>query len=85
LKDKEHLKSCQCLEQYSQELVELNANSLKEKQELLKKCSCEKSAKTRVPYYDIYNYGYTYCEICEEKVKGAGKHGVIKNRNSPSF
>lgn len=60
-------------------------NSLKEYQEKLKGCKCVKSAKTRVPYYDFANYGYTYCEKCEAKVEGAGKHGVIKNRNNPSF
>jgi hypothetical protein len=73
------------LEEESQEIYELFANSLKQTEEKLKKCKCAKSEKTRTPYYDSGNYGYAYCEICEEKVKGAGKHGVIKNRNNPSF
>jgi hypothetical protein len=85
LKDKEHLKDCDCLEIEAQSLVELFTGSLKEKQEKLKKCQCETNPKTRTPYYDISNYGYTYCEKCEERITGAGKHGVIKNRNSSQF
>ena len=85
LKDKEHLKNCDCLEREVKELVELFASSLKEYQEKLKECKCERSEKTRTPYYDWANYGYTYCEKCESTIKGAGKHGVIKNRNNPSF
>jgi hypothetical protein len=38
-----------------------------------------------VAVYDYQNYGYTYCEKCEVKIKGAGKMGVIKNRNDPRF
>jgi hypothetical protein len=65
--------------------VGLFTDSLKEYQEKLKECKCEVSNKPRTPYYDNENYGYTYCEKCETEVKGAGKHGVIKNRNNPSF
>jgi RNA polymerase-binding transcription factor DksA len=85
LKDKGHLDNCSCLEQKAQELADLFTNSLKEYQEKLKECKCEVSNKIRTPYYDFANYGYTYCEKCEVEIKGAGKHGVIKNRNNPRF
>jgi hypothetical protein len=38
-----------------------------------------------VAYYDYQNYGYAYCQGCEKKLDGAGKHGLIKNRNDPQF
>jgi hypothetical protein len=25
------------------------------------------------------------CYLCGKELKGAGKHGVVKNRNNPSF
>jgi len=85
LKDNQRLESCDCLEKEVKELVELFNSSLKEREEKLKECKCEISPKTRTPYYDSANYGYTYCDKCETSIKGAGKHGVIKNRNNPSF
>lgn len=85
IKDKEHLKNCNCLEKEAKNLVDLFISSLKEYQDKLKECKCEISNKPRTPYYDWANYGYTYCEKCEATTKGAGKHGVIKNRNNPSF
>ncbi|CAJ0629808.1 15424_t:CDS:2 [Entrophospora sp. SA101] len=54
-------------------------------EKLAKECQCEISNKPRTPYYDTSNYGYAYCEICETRIAGAGKHGVIKNRNDPKF
>ena len=67
-------------------LAEKQQNILLEEWEgKLKECKCEISPKTRTPYYDSANYGYTYCEKCETTIKGAGKHGVIKNRNNPNF
>jgi len=30
--------------------------------------------------YDLAN-----CYLCSKELKGAGKHGVIKNRNNPNF
>jgi hypothetical protein len=84
-RDKEHLNNCQCLELEVKELVEIFASSLRKNEEKLKGCKCEKSAKTRTPYYDSKNYGYAYCEKCEAKIEGAGKTGVIKNRNNPRF
>jgi hypothetical protein len=85
--DKQHLpNTCYCLEREAKESYLLFANSLKEKREKLEKeCKCEISNKPRTPYYDSANYGYTYCENCESKIKGAGKMGVIKNRNDPKF
>ena len=85
MKDRNHLNSCNCLEKEVKELVELFNSSLKEREEKLKECKCEISPKTRTPYYDSANYGYTYCDKCETSIKGAGKHGVIKSRNNPSF
>jgi hypothetical protein len=86
LKDRNHRNNCQCLEQESKEIYELFASSLKEnKEKLEKECRCEASNKPRTPYYDSANYGYAYCEICETRIAGAGKHGVIKNRNDPRF
>lgn len=83
--NKEHLSICECLELETKNLVEMFTNSLKKIEKKLEKCSCVQSEKTRTPYYDSENYGYTYCEKCEATIKGAGKHGVIKNRNNPSF
>ena len=85
LRDRNHLNSCKCLEKEVKELVDLFNSSLKEWEKKLKECKCEISPKTRTPYYDSKNYGYTYCEKCEMKIEGAGKTGVIKNRNDPSF
>jgi hypothetical protein len=84
-KDRNHLNNCQCLEQEAKESYLLFANSLRTKQEKLKECWCEVSNKPRTPYYDSDNYGYAYCEKCEIRISGAGKMGVIKNRNNPSF
>jgi len=30
-------------------------------------------------------YDWSNCYLCFKELKGAGKHGVIKNRNNPSF
>ena len=85
LKDKEHLKNCQCLEVEVQEIYLLFVNSLKRYQKKLKECQCETSTKVRVDYLDSAGSGWTYCEKCEARIESAGHHGVIKNRNSPSF
>ena len=85
LKDKEHLNNCQCLEQKAHELYLLFANSLKNSKGRLKKCQCETSPKWRVNYMDSEGGGWIYCEICETKIRSAGHHGVIKNRNDPRF
>lgn len=85
LKDKEHLSNCTCLEKETRETCSLFTNSLKKDKEVLSRCKCEASNKPRTPYYDSANYGYTYCEKCKVKIKGAGKMGIIKNRNDPKF
>lgn len=86
LKDRNHLNNCQCLEVETKESYLLFSNLLQESKERLEKeCQCEVSNKPRAPYYDSENYGYTYCEICETRIAGAGKHGIIKNRNDPKF
>jgi len=30
-------------------------------------------------------YDWANCYLCSKELKGAGKHGVIKNRNNPKF
>ena len=80
LKDKEHLKNCDCLEQESQEIYLLFSNSLERYQEQLKGCQCKKSEKTR-----ISSDYYAWCEICEKTIEAASKKRVIKNRNDPKF
>ena len=39
----------------------------------------EKTIKPNKPYY------LTNCYLCFKELKGAGKHGVVKNRNNPNF
>jgi len=39
----------------------------------------EEPAKSNLPYNLANCYG------CGKKLKGAGKHGVVKNRNNPGF
>jgi len=39
----------------------------------------EEQVKPNKPYY------LTNCYLCFKELKGAGKHGIIKNRNNPSF
>lgn len=85
LKDRNHLNNCVCLKQEAKEFYLLFANSLKRCQERLKVCQCETSKKIRVDYLDSAGSGWTYCEQCETRIDSAGHHGVIKNRNSPSF
>jgi len=80
LKDKAHLKNCDCLEQEAREIYLLFANSLKESKEKLKKCQCKKSEKVRVGS----DY-YAWCERCETSIPAASKKRAIKNRNDPRF
>ena len=49
--------------------------------ELLRKRSkrTEEPVKPNRPYY------LTNCYLCFKELKGAGKHGVVKNRNNPNF
>jgi hypothetical protein len=39
----------------------------------------EEPVKPNKPYY------LTNCYLCFKELKGAGKHGVVKNRNNPGF
>ena len=39
----------------------------------------EEPIKPNRPYY------LTNCYLCSKELKGAGKHGVVKNRNNPGF
>jgi len=85
LKDQQHLNNCDCLETETKEIYLLFTISLKRIKAQLKECKCQVSRKTRITYYDQANYGYTYCEICQTRINGAGKTGLIKNRNDPKF
>jgi hypothetical protein len=49
------------------------------------KCACATSAKVRVKYFYSDGEGFISCEQCAKVIRGAGKHGVIKNRNDPRF
>ena len=80
LKDKGHLSNCQCLELEAQKLAEMFSSSLKECEEKLKECQCEKSEKVRVSS----DY-YAWCERCEKDIEVASKKRVIKNRNDVRF
>ena len=80
LRNREHLRVCQCLEKEVQELVELFSGSLEEYQEKLKDCKCVKSEKFRVDS----DYS-TACEKCGGEVSVASKKRVIKDRNDPRF
>ena len=80
LRDKEHLKNCDCLEREAKEIYLLFSNSLREKQEQLRKCACVRSEKVRVSSDD-----YAWCEKCEGSIGVASKKRVIKNRNDPRF
>jgi hypothetical protein len=80
LKDSNHLSNCACLEIEAKEIHELFANSLREKGEKLKKCSCKTSEKVRIGDDD-----YAWCEKCDKTIAVASKKRVIKNRNDPKF
>jgi len=80
LKDKEHLKSCQCIEVEARETYLLFANSLQEMEEKIKECRCEESEKVRVK-----SDNYAWCEICDKTIAVASKKRVVKNRNDPRF
>lgn len=80
LRNREHLKDCDCLEREVKELVELFGGSLEEMKERLKECKCKKSEKIRVDS----DYS-TECEKCDKNIAVASKKRVIKNRNDPRF
>lgn len=80
LKDKEHLKKCDCLEQEAKEYYLLFSNSLKKMEGKLKECKCKSSSKVRVGSDD-----YVWCEGCDGTITAASKKRVIKNRNDPRF
>jgi len=80
LKNREHLKKCDCLEIEVKELVEMFSNSLKEYHQKLEKCSCKKSEKVRVD-----NDYSANCESCKKTIPIASKKRIIKNRNDPRF
>ena len=50
-------------------------------------CQCLGGEKVRVKYLSSDGSGWIRCERkrCKKIISGAGHHGVIKNRNNPSF
>ena len=85
LANPKHLKNCDCLGQESKKIYDLSTSLLEGYQEQLKDCSCATSEKVRVVCLDSEGSGWTYCGKCDTRIESAGHHGVIKNRNSPSF
>jgi hypothetical protein len=49
--------------------------------ELLRK----RTKPTEEPVKPNRPYDWANCYLCSKELKGAGKHGVVKNRNNPSF
>lgn len=70
---------CGCLEQKAHELAQLFTDNWQRLQEKIKKCSCQRSTKTRT------DFEWTECESCGKRLNAARKKRVIKNRNDPEF
>jgi len=55
----------------------------------VKKLGCElvrkRSKRTEEPAKSNLPYNWAGCYGCGKELKGAGKHGIIKNRNNPGF
>jgi hypothetical protein len=45
----------------------------------------KRNKRTDEPVKPNKPYDWAKCYLCSKELKGAGKHGVIKNRNNPSF
>lgn len=45
----------------------------------------KRSKRTEEPVKPNRPYYLTNCYLCFKELKGAGKHGVVKNRNNPRF
>ena len=45
----------------------------------------KRSKRTEEPPKPNRPYDLANCYLCSKELKGAGKHGVIKNRNNPNF
>ena len=45
----------------------------------------KRSKKTEEPIKPIKPYDWASCYLCSKELRGAGKHGVVKNRNNPGF
>ena len=56
---------------------------------VVKKLGCElvrkRSKRTEEPAKSNLPYNWAGCYGCGKELKGAGKHGIIKNRNNPGF
>jgi len=45
----------------------------------------KRTKRTEEPPKPNKPYDWANCYLCGKELKGAGKHGVIKNRNNPNF
>jgi len=45
----------------------------------------KRSKRTEDPPKPNKPYDWASCYLCGKELKGAGKHGVVKNRNNPGF
>ena len=45
----------------------------------------KRKKRTEEPVKPNKPYDWASCYLCGKELKGAGKHGVVKNRNNPNF
>lgn len=45
----------------------------------------KRTKRTEEPIKPNKPYDWANCYLCFKELKGAGKHGVVKNRNNPAF
>jgi len=45
----------------------------------------KRSKRTEEPVKPNCPYDLANCYLCSKELRGAGKHGIIKNRNNPNF
>jgi hypothetical protein len=45
----------------------------------------KRTKRSEEPVKPNKSYDWANCYLCFKELKGAGKHGVIKNRNNPNF
>lgn len=45
----------------------------------------KRTKRSKEPVKPNRPYDWANCYLCFKELKGAGKHGVVKNRNDPKF
>jgi hypothetical protein len=45
----------------------------------------KRAKKTKETVRINHPYGWASCYLCSKELKGAGNHGIVKNRNDPRF